>query len=178
VAVLEGLRIRPAVDADGPGLVRLIALCFGQYAGCILDCETEETAITTPARSFPAFWVAEKTDEPGHLVGCVGCGDARGSLEAGVELKKLYVDPALRRCGLGRQLVELVETHARSLAARRVFLWTDVRFTIAHRFYERLGYRRAGAPRELDDLSKTVEWPYAKLLTAAGDPGSITTRGA
>jgi GNAT superfamily N-acetyltransferase len=41
-------------------------------------------------------------------------------------------------------------------------LWTDTRFEAAHRFYEKHGYVRQGAIRILDDLSKSLEFRYAK----------------
>jgi GNAT superfamily N-acetyltransferase len=41
-------------------------------------------------------------------------------------------------------------------------LWTDTRFDAAHRFYEKRGYVRQGAIRILDDLSKSLEFRYAK----------------
>ena len=46
-----------------------------------------------------------------------------------------------------------------------VELWTDTRFTLAHRVYQALGYRPSGRTRELHDLSQTTEYHYAKRLT-------------
>lgn len=39
------------------------------------------------------------------------------------------------------------------------------RFTDAHRLYERLGYVRSPGTRELHDLSRSVEYHFAKALS-------------
>jgi len=58
--------------------------------------------------------------------------------------------------GFGRVLVRLAER----AGARR--LWTDSRFTDAHRLYARLGWGRTGATRELHDLSATTELEFVR----------------
>ena len=57
---------------------------------------------------------------------------------------------------------DAAEAHARAAGAARLVLWTDTRFDAAHRFYEKHGYVRQGAIRILDDLSKSLEFRYAK----------------
>jgi len=48
-----------------------------------------------------------------------------------------------------------------------VHLWTDTRFTDAHRLYERLGYARLDETRALHDRSGTVEYHYRKTIAPA-----------
>jgi putative acetyltransferase len=81
-----------------------------------------------------------------------------------VLLQKLYVGRSARRQGLGSRLVARVETEAIERGATAIELWTDTRFEPAHRLYERLGYVRNGATRELHDLSNSVEYHYLKEL--------------
>jgi putative acetyltransferase len=57
-----------------------------------------------------------------------------------------------------------VEHEARRTGARMVELWSDTRFTAAHRLYERLGYIRLPETRSLSDLSQTTEFHYRKQL--------------
>ena len=80
------------------------------------------------------------------------------------ELHRLYVRPDQRRRGLGETLVRLAEDHARAHGAALIFFWSDTRFTTAHRLYERLGYVRDGATRNLGDISNTVEYRFEKAL--------------
>jgi putative acetyltransferase len=72
----------------------------------------------------------------------------------------LYVRAAARRSGLGGRLLAVAEDEARRRGARRIQLWSDTRFTTAHRFYE----RRGPATRELHDLSASVEYLFFKDL--------------
>lgn len=165
----SGVSLREARNTDADAVIQLIARCFADYPGCILDCDAEEPELRTPGSSFPHFWVAEERspDRPRAVVGCIGCRagtDIDGV--TGVELKKLYVHPDARRRGIGRTLVDRVEAFARGVpGARRIFLWSDARFLAAHRTYERLGYLRGPQLRELHDLSSTVEFRFAKELT-------------
>lgn len=61
------------------------------------------------------------------------------SVEDTVEVAYLYVEPAFRGTGLGRQLMEQVENQAADDGMKRVFLNT-YSFQ-APGFYEKLGYR-------------------------------------
>ena len=35
-------RVRPGTDADSDAVIALIAGCYREYAGCMLDVDTEE----------------------------------------------------------------------------------------------------------------------------------------
>ena len=100
------------------------------------------------------FWVAEAS---GQVVGSVGY---RPLQNGSVELLKLYVARATRGQGLGRRLIALVKAAARAAGASHIELWTDTRFTAAHRLYEHLGFTRSPGTRQLDDLSRSVEYHY------------------
>ena len=76
----------------------------------------------------------------------------------------LYVDPALRRQGLARRLLTLVEEAANKFDAEVIDLWTDVRFVEAHGFYESFGYVRQPGTRHLEDASSSIEFNYVKNL--------------
>ncbi|HEV2088259.1 MAG TPA: GNAT family N-acetyltransferase, partial [Cryptosporangiaceae bacterium] len=157
--------LRPVRDDDSAALIALIGACWSEYAGCVLHVDAEEPWLRAPARSFGGqggrMWVAERD---GTVLGCVGMAPAGGDA---VELKSLYVAAAARRQGLGEVLAGLVENEARSGGARRLELWSDTRFTDAHRLYNRLGYTRLPASRVLHDLSDTTEYAFAKDLAAA-----------
>ena len=57
-----------------------------------------------------------------------------------VEMKRLFVRPAARRTGLGRQLVEAIITEARRDGYREMCLDTLPSMGDAQRLYERLGF--------------------------------------
>lgn len=155
--------IRSAVDSDAPGLIELIGSCFSEYDGCVLDTDHEMVHLRRVATHFAAAggkaWVAEVA---GSVVGSVGCRPALDP--GGLELQMLYVMAPWRRRGLGSRLVDLVEGEAGRRRATFVELWTDTRFTDAHRLYRSLGYTELPGVRQLHDLSATVEYHFIKSL--------------
>lgn len=160
------VEVRPAIDDDSAAVIELIAGCFAEYPGCVLDLPGIDAWMLAPAASYDApgaaLWVAAVE---GAVVACVGVKPA-GPGE--VELKSLYVAAPARRQGLGGRLIALVESAAADQGAGRVALWTDTRFTDAHRLYERHGYRRGPRTRELHDPSRTTEYHYTKSLVGPG----------
>lgn len=158
------LDVRRARDEDAQDLFGLIALCFAGYRGCLVDPCDDLPDLLSPASGFAgpgeAFWVVE--DGRGRVCACI----AVDAPELGLaELHRLYVRPDQRRRGLGGRLVALAETLAAEHGAHRVLLWSDTRFTDAHRLYRRLGYR-PGSTRLLGDASHSVEQRFDKALTA------------
>jgi putative acetyltransferase len=155
--------IRDGRDDDAWDLVGLVAGCWSEYPGCVLDVHGEEPELLAIESAYRKkggrFWVVERD---GRLVASVGLAPAPE--KGAVLLQKLYVARAARRQGLGQKLVGLVETEAANLGASKIELWSDTRFEPAHRLYERLGYTRNGATRELHDLSNSVEYHYLKQL--------------
>lgn len=75
------------------------------------------------------------------------------------ELHRLYVIPAARRGGLGRQLTLLCFDWARGAGARAVEIWSDKRFDQAHRLYRDLG-AVCVVDRICDDPDVSPEWGY------------------
>jgi GNAT superfamily N-acetyltransferase len=81
-----------------------------------------------------AFLVAYLAGAP------VGCGAVR-QIEPGLaEIKRMYVDPAVRGRRVGRQIVDALETHARKLGAKRIVLETGPRQPDAIAMYQHAGF--------------------------------------
>lgn len=83
-----------------------------------------------------AFFVAYFGDEP------VGCGAVRRIAPAIAEIKRMYVVPAARARGVGRQIVAQLESIARELGATQLVLETGVRQPEALAMYTRAGFTR------------------------------------
>ena len=149
--------VRAAQNEDAPAVIDLIARCFAEYPGCVLEVDLEEASLRHLTGRFDRFWVA--TTPCSRVVGTIALAESKGQR---IELKKLYVDRHLRGHGIARTLIELVETEARQRNATLVELWTDTRFETAHRVYQKLGYRQTGAERALEDLSDTREFYFVK----------------
>ena len=82
-----------------------------------------------------AFLLAE---ESGSMLGCVGL---RRFAEGVGEIKRLYVAPEARWCGLGRRLAECIIAEAGRLGYARVLLDTLPTMVEARLLYESLGFR-------------------------------------
>ena len=81
-----------------------------------------------------AFLVAYLANKP------VGCGAVR-TIESGVaEIKRMYVDPAVRGRRVGRQIVDALEAQARQLGAKRIVLETGPRQPDAITMYAHAGF--------------------------------------
>jgi GNAT superfamily N-acetyltransferase len=83
-----------------------------------------------------AFLVAYLAGAP------VGCGAVR-QVEPGIaEIKRMYVDPAVRGRRVGRQIVDALEVQARQLGAKRIVLETGPRQPDAIAMYEHAGFAK------------------------------------
>lgn len=72
--------------------------------------------------------------------GVVGCAALRPVDLATCEMKRVYVRPAARGEGLGRQLVALILQEARSAGYTRICLDVLPEFEVATRIYESFGF--------------------------------------
>lgn len=153
--------IRPAVDGDAEGIISLVDRCFSEYEGVYLDVDGEEPILNTFGSGFEAMggqsWVIERA---GDIQACVGWSP----VGEGVELKKLYLDRNLRGQGLANSMLDLVLDAAHRHEAGHVELWSDTKFTRAHRFYEKNGFERTQEMRALNDISNTTEYRFIRQL--------------
>src|SRR4051812_8653174 len=131
--------IRDLRDDDSGALIELISACWAPYPGMVMDVDAELPHLRAPATAYASLggraWAAEGA--AGGLAGWAG--GVPGSPPASAELRMLYVLASERRAGLGQRLLATAEAAAAGLDATRMELWSDTRFTDAHRFYERNG---------------------------------------
>src|ERR1039457_5674932 len=71
----------------------------------------------------------------------VGCGGVRAFDEGTAELKKMWIDPAARGRGVGRQLLEVLEKTAVELGYCTLGLDTSAHLSEAIALYRSAGYR-------------------------------------
>ncbi|MFN2500447.1 MAG: GNAT family N-acetyltransferase [Pyrinomonadaceae bacterium] len=154
------LKITHAERADIPEIIELIGAIWREY-NCVLDAQRDEPMLLVADTYFPnhngCFWVARRN---GKLT---GTGAVLMLDRQTAELKSLYVATGYREHGLGEQLTRIAIGHARRHAAQELILWSDTRFLLAHRLYERLGFERNGA-RSLGDVNHTTEYRFHMSL--------------
>ncbi|WP_370675333.1 N-acetyltransferase family protein [Pleomorphomonas sp. PLEO] len=150
--------VRPAVDADGAGIARLIAAVFGEYEGCPFVL-AEFPELAAPASHYEKrngrLFVAENK---GTVVGSFAISSPDG--DSVFEINKVYLDRAQRGSGLARKLYAMAIEEVIRRDGRTLKLWTDTRFLAGHRFYEKLGFVRQPVIRFLADATDGWEFAY------------------
>lgn len=88
------------------------------------------------------IFVAEKD---GAVIGFVSTVESLAlNLPGGyIHVNALAVLPEFRRCGIGKQLMERVETAAAARGVSQISLASGFKRTEAHAFYEHLGYKKS-----------------------------------
>ena len=87
--------------------------------------------------------------------------DKRG--EGHFELWAIYAEPALKRSGLGGELLVFCEQEAARRGMSEVSLWVLERNSAGRAFYEKHGYRPDGASKVLERLPSPDGGPVAEV---------------
>jgi GNAT superfamily N-acetyltransferase len=142
-------------------VIDLIGRVFVEY-GWIWEPATEVPDLLrwTPHYEPPrgAFFVVREGE---RIVGSVGV-DRVGDVTA--ELHRLYLDPAMRGRGLGEALVNTILDWCRTRGVARLVLWSDTRFTHAHRLYLRTGFRQTGERELPEDINQSREYSFERAV--------------
>jgi DNA-binding MarR family transcriptional regulator/GNAT superfamily N-acetyltransferase len=91
----------------------------------------------------------------------VACGGLQPHTRSVGEIKRMWVDPAWRGCGLAVRLLDALEDRAAELGYTEVYLDTNASLTEAIAMYERAGYR---AIDRYNDNPYAQRW-FAKRLS-------------
>ena len=139
-------RVRPALSADSAAAAAVVKAVYDEY-GFTWDEQGYHRDLRDVEGAYAAFFVAELE---GRIVGTAGLS-AQGSLE------RFYVLPEARGAGVGSALLAAVADEARRRGHTELEIWSDKRFTDAHRLYQRHGARVVGE-RVHDDPDSSHEW--------------------
>jgi ribosomal protein S18 acetylase RimI-like enzyme len=130
------------VDALDASQLAAVQQLFRDY-GDTIDVDLEFQGFSDELADLPGEYAAPLgalllAEVAGDYVGCV----ALRRLEEGVcEMKRLYVAPAGRGRGLGRQLAEEIIVRAVALGYKKMRLDTLATMTEARQLYSSLGFR-------------------------------------
>jgi GNAT superfamily N-acetyltransferase len=147
------VRVRRAVADDSTAAAAIVRAVYEEFE-FTWDEDGYHADLRDVEESYAAFFVAE---DEGRIVGTAGL-TSRGSLE------RLYVLAEARGSGAGSALLAAVVAEARSCGHSQLEIWSDKRFTAAHRLYERHGARVVGE-RVHDDPDQSHEWGLVLDLT-------------
>ena len=147
------MRVRRAVASDSAAAAAIVRTVYEEF-GFTWDEQGYHADLRDVEASYAAFFVAERG---GQIVGTAGL-TSHGSLE------RLYVLSEARGSGAGSALLTAVAAEARRRGHVQLEIWSDKRFTDAHRLYERHGARVVGE-RQHDDPDASHEWGLVLQLT-------------
>ncbi len=143
----DAITIRRFVETDAPAVrelfVRVNRLlapppmreAFEAYIASSIAEEIGRIADYYAARQG-SFWVAE---DGGRLAGMFGLETTTGG--DAMELRRMYVEPDLRRRGIARAMLVFAEDECRSLGVKRLELSTSELQEAALGLYRASGYR-------------------------------------
>jgi len=94
----------------------------------------------------------------------IACGALRRHADGVGEVKRMYTVPARQDAGVGRCILERIESVARAEGLRALVLETGNRHPAAWRVYERGGFKRCGVVLDYPDTQWSVF--YRKDLAA------------
>lgn len=152
---------RPVDHADA---AQLLAAFYQEQLGRYGFAESLDLEQGDYAAPNGVFIVAYRQTVP------VGCGGVRwhDRTAATVEIKKIYLAPAARGCGIGRALLARLEARAVERGADRVILETGVRNTAALGLFTGTGYEPT--ERYVAARDPSINRAFAKSLARAPSP--------
>jgi GNAT superfamily N-acetyltransferase len=112
------------------------------------DSKEEFAAVYFQKRA--GVWLARKGAQ---TIGCIALRILRGE-DASAEVKRLYVRPAHRRCGVAQALLNVMEAYAADCGYGWLYLDSASGMDAAVRFYRRNGYE--ACPRYNDNPQASV----------------------
>lgn len=129
--------IRLATNNDCVAVRELVFDVLREH-GLDPDGRTTDADLYDLEASYQDGWFVVVAGEDGAIIGSTGIYRLN---EQTCELRKMYLAPAARGCGLGKHLLELSLQMARELGFRRVTLETASALQDAIRLYTRYGFR-------------------------------------
>ncbi|MDB5004751.1 MAG: family acetyltransferase [Mucilaginibacter sp.] len=142
------MSITPATLTDVPELVGLINSAYrGETSkkgwtteANLIDGQRIDVDSLTAQISDPEAIILKNTNNEGIITGCVYLQKRANKLYLGM----LTVSPTLQTNGLGKQLLQAVETYARNINIKSIIMTVITTRTELISWYERRGYSKTG----------------------------------
>ncbi|HET7538067.1 MAG TPA: GNAT family N-acetyltransferase [Candidatus Didemnitutus sp.] len=136
--------LRRAGPADSAGALELVAAALHEHALPFDPAATDADLADFETHYFKRGGdFAVLIDAAGSVVGSCGLYPVAPGV---IEIRKMYVAPALRGTGQGRRLLDWAFARSRELGFRRIRLETASVLKAAIALYEQNGFRRDAEP--------------------------------
>jgi GNAT superfamily N-acetyltransferase len=168
----ERISIRRISASDGP-LLREVRLRCLEDAPAAFGQTAEEAArwsmtewqrrARQASRGTQRSWLLARRGD--QVIGLVH-GRRRGAQT--LLLFSMWVDPQVRRTGVGRRLIEKLEVWARAWGAQETVLWVFGHNQAALDFYGQLGFELIGQGRDVEAGSRAGALALSRIIGATG----------
>jgi putative acetyltransferase len=145
----RAMKLRPATAADEPQIIELIRTVYAEYGEQLYLPGADRDLLDIDRMYAGRGGAFVVLDDDGRI--CASHATLPLAEQPGVcTFRRLYLSAELRGTGWGRKVMQWALDWAREHKLHRVEFWSDVRFTRAHAFFEKFGFRR-GEIREMTD---------------------------
>ena len=103
------------------------------------------------------FWLV--INDTGEIMGSIACRRYTDDNSV-LEMKRLYLDKYLRGKGVSDELFQIVCNWANQNNFKSIVLWSDVRYTTGHRFFNKLGFVKKHSRIMNDAAQPYQEYKY------------------
>ena len=142
--------LRLALPEDQEAIMALIDAVYREYGDRLYTAGADRDLLDIATHYFNVGGVFIVLDDAGVIRGTHAVLPV--TERPGVcHFYRLYLDAALRGSGWGTRLMDWALDWARAHDMHRVEFWSDVRFTRAHAFFARCGFRPDGRVRAMDN---------------------------
>lgn len=142
------MQLRPFQIEDTDAIIALIDSVYREYGDRVHLEKSEADLKDIPAHFQPGHFMVLENNDAIH--GTVAISPSIDGVEE-CYLKRLYLNPEFRGQGWADSMVDWAFEKARRLGAKRLHLWSDVRFERAHAYYAKRGFRHDGRVRTMND---------------------------
>ena len=153
--------IRIATSEDEPGVIDLVDRVYREYGEkmCLEGADGDLQALNEHYfERGGCFWVL--------VIDATVCGShgARPSQEASVcVFRRLYLEKSLRGTHWGHELMNVAIDWAKQKGYRKIEFWSDDRFSRAHAFFAKFGFKPDGRTRTMYDGHEPYTEHYYSL---------------
>ena len=156
------MRIRPIELKDVPRCAEIHVFGWrNAYRGIIPDDYLFNTLIIDEKRlaKWEDYVHKPETDterylyDDGLIKGILTIGKCRDDDKSNAfELMGIYVEPLMKRQGIGTELAKFCEHRAKELGYGEIYLWVFADNAESRKFYEKMGYRPDGVTKIWDRI--------------------------
>lgn len=157
--------IRKYQPQDREAIIKMIDSIYREYGDKIYLEGADSDLLDIEANYLQdgEFWVEQ--NDTGHIIACIAIKRSINSLlEPIASLKRFYILPEYRGSGIAQKMHNTVIEWCKQNNINQIYLWSDTRFTRAHSFYNKHGYKQQGIRDMNDGAMPYQEYYFVKTL--------------